>query len=102
MSRAIFRMSLFVGLLVLMFTTVVFFFLRYSQAQDETYAALQQEAAYAEQGLLHGGEDYLRALGSVNLRAVEEYAAAKARYDELQTQQEDLRRAEADLRELIR
>ena len=66
MSRAIFRMSLFVGLLVLMFTTVVFFFLRYSQAQDETYAALQQEAAYAEQGLLHGGEDYLRALGSVN------------------------------------
>ena len=66
MSRAIFRTSLFVGLLVLVFTTVVFFFLRYSQAQDETYAALQQEAAYAEQGLLQGGEAYLEALGDVN------------------------------------
>ena len=66
MSRAIFRTSLFVGLLVLMLTTVVFFFLRYSQAQDETYAALQQEAAYAEQGLLQGGENYLQSLGSVN------------------------------------
>ena len=66
MSRAIFRTSLFVGLLVLMLTTVVFFFLRYSQAQDETYAALQQEAAYAEQGLLQGGETYLQSLGTVN------------------------------------
>ena len=66
MSRAIFRTSLFVGLLVLMLTTVVFFFLRYSQAQDETYAALQQEAAYAEQGLLQGGEAYLQSLGTVN------------------------------------
>lgn len=66
MSRAIFRTSLFVGLLVLMFTTAVFFFLRYSQAQDETYAALQQEAAYAEQGILQGSENYLKSLGSVN------------------------------------
>ena len=66
MSRAIFRTSLFVGLLVLIFTTALFFALRYTQAKDETYAALQQEAAYAEQGLLQGGEDYLRSLGSVN------------------------------------
>ncbi len=66
MSRAIFRTSLLVGLLVLIFTTAVFFVLRYSQAKDETYAALQQEAAYAEQGLLQGGETYLRALGSIN------------------------------------
>lgn len=66
MSRAIFRTSWFVGLLVLIFTTAVFFFLRYSQAQDETYAALQQEAVYAEQGLLQGGENYLKSLGSVN------------------------------------
>lgn len=66
MSRAIFRTSLFVGLLVLIFTTAVFFFLRYSQAQDETYAALQQEAVYAEQGMLQGGEDFLKSLGSVN------------------------------------
>ena len=66
MSRSIFRTTFYVGLLVLAFTTAVFFVLRYSQAQDETYAALRQEAVYAEQGLLQGGEDYLRALGSIN------------------------------------
>ena len=43
----------------------------------------------------------IRALGSVNVNAVEEYAEAKARFDELTAQQEDLRRAENDLRELI-
>ena len=66
MSRSIFRTSLLVGLLVLVFTTAVFFVLRYSQAQDETYAALRQEAVYAEQGVLQGGEAYLRSLGSIN------------------------------------
>ena len=43
----------------------------------------------------------IRALGAVNVGAVEEYAEAKARHDELTAQQEDLRRAESDLRELI-
>ena len=66
MSRAIFRTSLLVCLLVLIFTTGVFFFLRRSQAEDETYAALRQEAFYAEQGLLRNGEEYLRDLGSIN------------------------------------
>ena len=66
MSRSIFRTSLVVGLLVLVFTSALFFVLRYSQAEDETYAALRQEAAYAEQGLLRGGEGYLRAIGDIN------------------------------------
>ena len=66
MSRAIFRTSLIVCLLVLIFTTGVFFVLRRSQAEDETYAALRQEAFYAEQGLLRSGEEYLRDLGSIN------------------------------------
>ena len=66
MSRTIFRTSLLVGLLVLVFTTAVFFVLRYSQVQDETYDALRQEALYAEQGLLRSGEEYLRSLGSIN------------------------------------
>ena len=66
MSRAIFRTSLLVCLLVLIFTAGVFFFLRRSQAEDETYAALRQEAFYAEQGLLRDGEKYLRDLGSIN------------------------------------
>ena len=43
----------------------------------------------------------IRALGPVNVHAVEEYASTKERYDELKGQQEDLRKAEADLRELI-
>lgn len=43
----------------------------------------------------------IRALGTVNVNAVEEYAATKERFDELILQQQDLRRAEEDLRELI-
>ena len=43
----------------------------------------------------------IRALGSVNVNAVEEYAATRARFDELTAQQSDLRAAENDLRELI-
>ena len=66
MSRAIFRISLLVGMLVLVFSTALFFALRYTQAKDETYAALRQEAVYAEQGLMQGGEDYLRSLGEIN------------------------------------
>lgn len=43
----------------------------------------------------------IRALGMVNVNAVEEYANTKTRHDELLAQQEDLRKAEADLRALI-
>lgn len=43
----------------------------------------------------------IRALGTVNVGAVEEYAETKARVDDLTTQQQDLKHAEMDLRELI-
>lgn len=43
----------------------------------------------------------IRALGTVNVGAVKEYAETKARVDDLTTQQQDLKRAEMDLRELI-
>ncbi len=43
----------------------------------------------------------IKALGNVNVNAVDEYAATKARHDDLTAQQEDLRKAEKDLRELI-
>ena len=43
----------------------------------------------------------IRAMGSVNVNAVEEYANTKARYDDLSAQREDLQKAEKDLRELI-
>ena len=43
----------------------------------------------------------IRALGTVNVGAVEEYAETKALVDDLTAQQQDLKRAEMDLRELI-
>ena len=43
----------------------------------------------------------IRALGPVNIHAVEEYAETRARYDELQAQRKDMERAEKDLKELI-
>ncbi len=43
----------------------------------------------------------IRALGPVNVHAVEEYARTKARYDEMYVQREDLEKAGKDLRDLI-
>ena len=43
----------------------------------------------------------IRALGVVNVKAVEEYAETKARFDELTAQRQDLEKAEADLKDLI-
>ena len=43
----------------------------------------------------------IRALGPVNVHAVEEYAQTKARYDEMYVQREDLEKAGKDLRDLI-
>ena len=43
----------------------------------------------------------IRALGVVNVKAVEEYAETKERYDSLSAQRQDLEKAEADLRDLI-
>ena len=66
MSRTIFRACVLVGVLVIALCTALFFILQYVQTEDETYAALNQEAEYAEQGLMIGGEDYLHSLGTVN------------------------------------
>jgi len=43
----------------------------------------------------------IRALGPVNVRAVEEYADTRARADEITAQREDLEKAEKDLKDLI-
>ena len=43
----------------------------------------------------------IRALGPVNVRAVEEYADTRARYDEIMEQRKDLEKAEKDLKDLI-
>jgi len=66
MTRTIFRSVFLVGLSVLILCAALFFWIQYTQTQDETYAALRQEASYAEQGLLRGGTDYLAALDHIN------------------------------------
>ena len=66
MTKTIFRNTFLVGALVLILCASLFFGLQYTQTKEETYAALRQEAVYAEQGLMQGGESYLERLGQIN------------------------------------
>ena len=66
MIKTIFKSVFAVGLSVLLLCAVLFFALQYRQIYDETYAALQQEAVYAESGLRIGGKSYLETLGDIN------------------------------------
>ena len=74
---------------------------------EMTYAGAEAERitqgfdAAAAQSRAGELQSRIRAMGSVNVNAVEEYAATKARYDDLAAQREALHKAEADLRELI-
>ncbi len=66
MTKTIFKSVFTVGISVMLLCAVLFFGLQYREIYDETYAALQQEAVYAENGLRIGGKSYLESLGSVN------------------------------------
>ncbi|MBQ9308668.1 MAG: two-component sensor histidine kinase [Clostridia bacterium] len=66
MTKTIFRNTFLVGVSVLLLCAVLFFGMQYTQTKEETYAALQQEAVYAEQGLMLSGTKYLEALNRVN------------------------------------
>lgn len=66
MIKTIFRNTFLVGLSVLLLCAGLFFGVQYSQTEEETYAALGQEAQYAEQGLMLNGRAYLEALDDVN------------------------------------
>ena len=66
MTKTIFRSTFLVGLLILLLCGGLVFWVQYAQTMEETYAALQQEAVYAEQGMLLGGTEYLSSLGKVN------------------------------------
>ncbi len=66
------------------------------------------EAYRAEKFDLSAGEkeaaslkEQIRALGTVNVNAIEEYVSTKERFDSLITQQQDLKKAEEDLGVLI-
>ena len=66
MTKTIFRNTFLVGMSVLLLCGALFFGLQYTQIKEETYAALQQESVYAEQGMLLSGTEYLEKLGDTN------------------------------------
>lgn len=66
MTRTVFRSCFLMGVIVLLLCVLLFFGLQYRQVMDETYAALQQEAIYAEHGLMISGQPYLETLDKVN------------------------------------
>ena len=66
MTRTVFRSCFLMGVIVLLLCVLLLFGLQYRQVMDETYAALQQEAIYAEHGLMISGLPYLETLGQVN------------------------------------
>ena len=66
MTKKIFLNAFLVGVLVLVLSGLVFFWMQYTQAEDDTYAALREEAVYAEKGLATGGLAYLESLDNVN------------------------------------
>lgn len=72
--------------------------LTYAGAEEFRRTPFDEEESDRRAAELQG---QIRALGTVNVGAVEEYAETKARVDDLTAQQQDLKRAEMDLRELI-
>ena len=72
--------------------------LTYAGAEEFRRTPFDEKESDRRAGELQG---QIRALGTVNVSAVEEYAETKARVDDLTTQQQDLKKAEMDLRELI-
>ena len=66
MTKTIFRNTFLVGMSVLLLCGALFFGLQYTQIKEETYAALQQESVYAEQGMRLSGTEYLEKLGDTN------------------------------------
>lgn len=66
MTKTIFINTFLVGVSVLILCGLLFFAVQYTQTKDETLEALEQEASYAEQGLMLNGTDYLKTLNNVN------------------------------------
>ncbi len=72
-----------------------------------TYAMAEEMRSDEPFELTHGEREAaslrgrIRAMGTVNVNAIEEYADVKARFDEMTTQQQDLDKAQVDLQQLI-
>ncbi|MBQ7646482.1 MAG: histidine kinase [Clostridia bacterium] len=66
MTGKIFRYVFIMGILVLIICSAIFVGLQYSQAKEETYSALKQEAIYAANGVMLSGKEYLETLDKQN------------------------------------
>ena len=62
MIKTIFRNILLVGISVLIICGLLFFALQYTGARNDMYDALQQEAVYAQQGMLMNGTSFFEEL----------------------------------------
>lgn len=74
---------------------------------NKTYATAQEARAEGEFDLSAGERragqlrNEIKAMGTVNVASIQEYADTKARFDDLSAQEQDLKKAEGDLNELI-
>ena len=75
--------------------------LTYTGAQECGYPAVTAETKAALTAELNEYRAKLRALGSVNLSSIEEYAEVKQRYDFMTAQVDDLRQSKENLLEII-
>ncbi|MBP5209427.1 MAG: hypothetical protein J6125_01060, partial [Clostridia bacterium] len=75
--------------------------LTYEQAVALDYPPVTRENRAATVQALTSARNRLRAMGSVNPNAVEEYNELKARYDAMDVQLRDLRRAKEELLDVI-
>ena len=65
MTKTIFRNTFLVGISVLLLCGLLFFAMQYRQTEDEAYDTLQQEAGFAEKGLMLSGVEYLKEIGDL-------------------------------------
>ncbi|MBE5802110.1 MAG: chromosome segregation protein SMC [Clostridiales bacterium] len=78
--------------------------LSYAGAMEQMLTYPQQEKPFKEseaEGQAQGIRERIRAMGSVNVGAIEEYAQMNQRYTQLTEQRNDLEKAKKDLQELI-
>lgn len=80
MTAKIFRYVFIMGVLILVLCAGVFFGLQYGQARENVYAALNEEALYAANGVMISGEEYLKTLDNPN-RITWINADGSVRYD---------------------
>lgn len=70
-------------------------------AESEGYEAVTEKTRSASKHLFDELKGKIKALGNVNVNAIEEYASTKERYDYIKTQLDDLVSSKAELEKII-